>query len=1265
MKNKSHSKKLIITCSVVLALMLLTISLHFYYSSERKITEVGNPEFFTTGIFDEIVTNCQTDGQNDPRLPAECVTISDELAPAIGRLRKGTGSSPSICTGWIAQGGILITAEHCDKDWSGGLVGAVFEFEVYDSQSDGKIVPSDPENQYVVTEILYRDAEDGTGYDNDEGEDWLIFKVANNTITGYQPIQAQLTYINFVRPDVSNSNIPTVRLIGYSRDALPYGSGCCGTNPNTRNYTLQTDDGPNLTTGSSPDKIRYNTFSSGGASGAPVIDEATGNAIGVHNSTSGGAYSGTSLHRDQFWTDFQSTQTSLTLSVYQKSEANSNISGSKIGHWMGSSFSESYVDGSSGATKLTIPTQVGNVEVLRGDQNVFNNPKEKFNLWANQEDVRNHQRFQMEPGVTQLTSQFQKTYSGISVKNYYPEYPSFTAGGQVAFKDPWLIDYADPDFDDETRNRGKNAVFVDHNSPFTPGFSAINGKLYNGLFLNENIPFDPDLNNYSVRHDDSPTTESFGGSLGNRQVAFYEWEGTGVNFEDPDEEETGVVFTSSSAEARANLKISDVSNENDAYTNNSQRRLIQTEADGNVWLHKVYSSLGHIWIEHSSNGGSTWTIGNGGQPLNTNSDGAKNPSIAYTHDNNGNGLYLNYIGVVWQEKHGTKYKIKGKMFTQFSTGSQLPGDGTPPSTLHTEPSDSYSVDANPGLTLAEFAFHPYLVTFERKSTSGSWSPGINWLVGQVVDQGSYVAGPFGDVEGEGVISGTNASSLHAQSSLVSSGQYEMGVNVIRQQGTGSSGKIYAHYISLIDLGSLNNTGSINWDVYQYDHNNGNTISYTGYSWWPSLVTLGNDNGNFSACWIEYTDMVYYYLGNPTSRYYYGGYYDAESCSINRGSGSNENDGYAVWSQTLSGSSWDNMSILFDEGIPQSSKIRTLSTSGKYIQLGNNVTGGTGNMYASAFKPTGSPYYTFQISSSMGPAPKQVEQEVVEHRGFILNVGETAFKYRFGGLEVDGQYIRFTEASDTADYGKLETLNKALLTEPFEVKDHSQIVFTEQPGFADSAAAARALGKDDYLRYTVELIDEATGQKAGTLREGNVSSSPRSKGLRAFAVNPAGLAGKTVRAKITVETNLVKLKEATPLPENFPVEIREAREGFRHSNLVLTKYYRKAGEGEVMDKSILEEISTIEESPKTFYLGQNYPNPFNPTTQIEYQIPNAGLVQLEVFDILGRKVQTLVNETQEVGTYTVTFDASALASGVYLYRLTSGSFVASKKLFLIK
>jgi hypothetical protein len=83
------------------------------------------------------------------------------------------------------------------------------------------------------------------------------------------------------------------------------------------------------------------------------------------------------------------------------------------------------------------------------------------------------------------------------------------------------------------------------------------------------------------------------------------------------------------------------------------------------------------------------------------------------------------------------------------------------------------------------------------------------------------------------------------------------------------------------------------------------------------------------------------------------------------------------------------------------------------------------------------------------------------------------------------------------------------------------------------------------------------------------------------------------------------------------------------------------------------------------LWQNYPNPFNPTTIISYDIPKLSHVSINVYDVLGRKIETLVDAERLPGHYQVTFDASRLPSGIYFYRLTAGSFVQTKKLMVIK
>jgi hypothetical protein len=88
-------------------------------------------------------------------------------------------------------------------------------------------------------------------------------------------------------------------------------------------------------------------------------------------------------------------------------------------------------------------------------------------------------------------------------------------------------------------------------------------------------------------------------------------------------------------------------------------------------------------------------------------------------------------------------------------------------------------------------------------------------------------------------------------------------------------------------------------------------------------------------------------------------------------------------------------------------------------------------------------------------------------------------------------------------------------------------------------------------------------------------------------------------------------------------------------------------------------------PVSAWLSQNYPNPFNPATTVRYQLPSARDVRLTVYDLLGREVETLVNEMQAPGVHTVHFNAAGLSSGTYVYRLKAGSFSQSRSMILLR
>ncbi|MBE2218119.1 MAG: T9SS type A sorting domain-containing protein [Ignavibacteria bacterium] len=125
--------------------------------------------------------------------------------------------------------------------------------------------------------------------------------------------------------------------------------------------------------------------------------------------------------------------------------------------------------------------------------------------------------------------------------------------------------------------------------------------------------------------------------------------------------------------------------------------------------------------------------------------------------------------------------------------------------------------------------------------------------------------------------------------------------------------------------------------------------------------------------------------------------------------------------------------------------------------------------------------------------------------------------------------------------------------------------------------------------------------------------------------------------------------------------------------ILRIYDRKAPETGVLKawsltlsyESLIGLLQVSTEIPERFSLSQNYPNPFNPVTRIRFSISNAADVKLQIFDILGKEVKVLVNDSFTPGVYEADFDASTLPSGVYFYKLTSGTFSESKKMVLLK
>jgi len=163
-------------------------------------------------------------------------------------------------------------------------------------------------------------------------------------------------------------------------------------------------------------------------------------------------------------------------------------------------------------------------------------------------------------------------------------------------------------------------------------------------------------------------------------------------------------------------------------------------------------------------------------------------------------------------------------------------------------------------------------------------------------------------------------------------------------------------------------------------------------------------------------------------------------------------------------------------------------------------------------------------------------------------------------------------------------------------------------------------------------------------------------------------GSKIRIKVT---NLDRVKEDSAFfdgtnPFVLPVMKNGTNNLFLSSNSFIELPIITSGMAAVnfFKEDDNKEVVTTNE-PNKFSLSQNYPNPFNPSTMIQYSVPNSGNVVLKVYDVAGREVQTLVNQVQNPGSYNVLFNASNLSSGVYFYKLVSGSYSDIKKMILVK
>jgi hypothetical protein len=1020
-----------------------------------------------------------------------------------------------------------------------------------------------------------------------------------NSNTSLLPKEAQNTFFQVEQ----NTSFMTVRVTGH------------GVDDGSANYTQQTSTGSQTAvTGTT---IWHSVDTRGANSGSPIINESNGKAIGIH--TNGGCQDptlesnfGTSFTNTSLWNEINPE---IDFTVHQKKFSGDELEGTYIGRWIGNQTSgsfQNYSVTSNGA--LIEDLEYGDYETFRGKQEKTDDtPYEKFNNWSVENDplevITNHQKFLIDYPMTELTSKFNLTYNGVTIRNEFPEVPNLNPSNDVIeFMDPWLIDYEDPEYNGTNyRNRGMTAPFKSRSAPFNPDYDTYFGAdKYDGVLLNQDPTFDPLIANYLVRS--IPQNIYLTQTGKTHTFHFNNWSGNGASFQSQSESETGVVFTSGSANAIANLKGTELSNDEAGYINPGQRKFIKTTDEYNQkYFHRVYSSMGNVWYEMSTDGGSTWQLMNNGKPLNTGGGTAKYPSIDY----NPSSYYPNQVLIVFLEERLEpihEYYIMAQFYDNgiFQYESIVASN-----------EEDYFVGEFSKPVVARRS-PTFLVAWDDSPLLGS--RGLIYRLGQLGAQIYW-----------------NTEALPVEYGL--GDEYSNPSLAISKSGTG-----LGTYRLAFDKGT--NIVGVNLEVFQTGayppysvrESSGYAFNQAGFSqnYEPSISVMPNND--FRISWFGYNNLAtedgvkgsvplfekkvvtwfnyqFYVFGTNVSSHSMSVTDDGRSIIAYGDNGGASNKFRQVWYYTL------------DEG---------LGTSGKQTHLSNGSS--LSNMYAMSFQNATLPF-SFSMSANLGSLQKVTEIPIACGRKGIV-IGDSAeFYFTLGDVTLSGNTIDFIKTGINPDFSLLDTLNYYLSTEKFNVTNSSQFDFSIEYGVTDSLKAVQSLAENEYVKFKLQLINANTNNVIGeytvvTFTKDNITPYFG----ESFSINTSGIGNKKVRVRFIAEENI--------------------NGGYAMANIY--------AEESVMPKQNLNIISYSGSEVITEYaLEQNYPNPFNPTTTISYQIPTSGNVSIKVYDILGNEVANLVDSYKETGRYEVSLDASSLASGVYIYRLNVNDYVNVKKMVLLK
>ena len=833
----------------------------------------------------------------------------------------------------------------------------------------------------------------------------------------------------------------------------------------------------------------------------------------------------------------------------------------------------------------SIPLETGNSYNERTNN-------ERFSNWNNYGYTYKHNQWNNEPNKKFLSSDFEATVSNNDQKAFYKslnyakvevrlEGEQITGKGEGYFQDPWYVlsDGSQP-----------GNYWKDFNSYYEP--IGKEGASEKGVFLNQGADWTPPY--YSVQALSSQQDTLPG--IGIRDFYFFSWDydENKISLQNPLYATTGVVFKQADATLTANLKGHLLSNNQNALSGGSQRRLVRTE---NGIYHLVYESMGVIWYTHSNS-----TNFNGSWSAEAGVEIGKNPSMDFNY---------NTVRIVCEKSDADSSIIE--MIT-IDPDYNNPPDYEYEDVIHFPL--SYYGNAKPVISTGSVLTY---IAYRKNVTDG---------IHQVC---RFYQGIWNDQ----IISGTNADCMNPSIAGAGEDIHLVCANNSRIEYIFCYKKNAWEYHSpeYISDGSGNNA-------------NGNPCitlanGYPVVSWIGSYSSSGINKSTGEVGRDIPPMVVARRRGSSWGSFFKSG---SDVVSVNSNSSNNSTEQTVIaWSEGTTQNYTSNWVRRVDTAY---SDPHNLSSNGVQTQVSNgtDLTDMGGVLLSTATTPYDLPLLTTDFNQLFPGGPGGTGK-IKSHinlgygREGIISKNGVEFLFDIGDVIAGDSVIKFIYRPDTLSYASAEELNEVVRTENFPLNPSAEFYFTDFYYVLNPGAADTLLSGDDLVNFKAELVDAGSGSIVGTFD--NVTYT---------------------KEQLTEHNNVSYRVDCSNItPGSYYLRLVTTVQGDAEYSLADVQN----NADELAKHSYNEIVYDGTKLPETYDLSQNFPNPFNPATTINYQMPENGFVTLKIYDILGKEVATLVNEQKTQGRYSVNFDASRLASGVYIYQIRVNDYVSSKKMLLLK